>query len=175
MLAQRASAGDQRAFAQLFDTHFSFVRSIARQLGTPDADLDDVAQEAFVVAFKQIHRFTSGKFTTWVYRIVSNLVANRHRSRGIRNAFAKILGQQAEPQVAAADRDFDRAETQQQVAAVLASMAHKKREVFAMYELEGLSGEEIAERLDCKIDTVWSRLHYARQEFEAIARKRGLP
>jgi RNA polymerase sigma-70 factor, ECF subfamily len=175
ILAQRAAAGEGQAFAQLYDAHFSFVRSISRQLGTPEGDLDDVAQEAFVVAHKQLRHFNTGKFTTWLYKIVSNIVANRHRSRNVRNAFSKLLGQQPEAFASAADRQYERSETQHQVAQVLAAMAHKKREVFAMYELEGLTGEEIAERLNCKVDTVWSRLHYARAEFESIARKRGLP
>lgn len=53
-------------------------------------------------------------------------------------------------------------------------MAPKKREVFALFELEGLSGEEIAERVGCPIDTVWTRLFHARKEFEKIARQRGV-
>jgi RNA polymerase sigma-70 factor (ECF subfamily) len=52
-------------------------------------------------------------------------------------------------------------------------MAPKKREVFALFELEGLTGEEIAERVGCKVDTVWTRLWHARRDFERIARKRG--
>jgi DNA-directed RNA polymerase specialized sigma24 family protein len=61
-----------------------------------------------------------------------------------------------------------------QVREVLARMAAKKREVFVLYELEGLSGEEIAERIGCGTATVWTRLHYARQEFRRIASARGL-
>ncbi len=173
-LARRASQGDTAAFSQLFDAHFSFVRKVARTLGTPDAELDDVAQEAFVIAHRQLHRFETGRFSTWLYRITSNLVANRHRSRNIRTAFASMFGQQPVAHAPAADVMFEGAEAKAQVAQVLARMTHKKREVFALYELEGLSGEEIAERLECKVETVWSRLHYAREEFERIARKQGL-
>ena len=53
------------------------------------------------------------------------------------------------------------------------SMSPKKREVFALFELEGLSGDEIAERVDCPVDTVWTRLHHARKQFVKIARRFG--
>jgi len=52
-------------------------------------------------------------------------------------------------------------------------MAPKKREVFALFELEGLSGDEIAERLGCPVNTVWTRLHHARAEFVKVARRLG--
>jgi RNA polymerase sigma-70 factor (ECF subfamily) len=50
-------------------------------------------------------------------------------------------------------------------------MGRKKREVFALYELEGCSGEEIAERVGCKLETVWTRLHYARKDFARLVKK----
>ena len=52
-------------------------------------------------------------------------------------------------------------------------MAPKKREVFAMFELEGLSGEQIAERIGCPVNTVWTRLHHARKDFLKNARRLG--
>lgn len=173
-LLRKASAGDQQALSGLFHAHVGFVRSVARNLGTPDAELDDVAQEAFVVAFRRLPQFQTGKLTTWLYRIVANLVANRHRTRRVREAFATLLGRSAVRLSPAADEAFERAETRVQIAEILARLPHKKREVFALYELEGLSGEEIAERVGCSVDTVWSRLHYARRDFEQLARKRGL-
>jgi len=173
-LARRATTGDQHAFAELFDAHFTFVRQVARNLGIPDGEIDDVAQESFVVAFRQIHRFTHGKFTTWIYRITSNLVANRHRSRKLRDTFFGAFSKQNTKRVVQPDEALEQAQENALVGSLLAAMGHKKREVFALYELEGLSGEEIAERLHCKIETVWSRLHYARAEFETLAKKRGL-
>ena len=49
-----------------------------------------------------------------------------------------------------------------------------EREVFILAELEELSPEEIAAIVGAKVETVWSRLHYARADFERLARKRGL-
>lgn len=174
-LLARCRAGDAAAWREIYDANFEFLERICRRLGTPEAELDDVVQETFLVAFRKLRSFEGGKLSTWLYRIAANLVSGRHRRRRIRSAFQSLFGEGDEQLARAPDREYEAAEAQACVAQVLERMAFKKREVFALYELEGLSGEEIAERLDCKVDTVWTRLHYARKDFERIARKRGLP
>jgi RNA polymerase sigma-70 factor (ECF subfamily) len=57
---------------------------------------------------------------------------------------------------------------------VLERMSPKKREVFALFELEGLSGDEISERIGVPVNTVWTRLHHARKDFLDIAKKLGV-
>ena len=174
-LLARCRAGDSPAWKQLYDANFSFVERICRRLGTPDAELDDVVQETFLVAFKKLGSFVQGRVSTWLYRIAANVVASRHRRRRIRSALLGLFGKDEPALVPAADQQYDAREAQAAVAAVLERMAPKKREVFALYELDGMSGEEIAERVGCKVETVWTRLHYARADFERIAKKRGLP
>ncbi len=173
-LARRAGEGDHSALSSLFASHGVFVQRVARNLGIRDGELDDVVQDVFIIAFRRIGTFQQGKLSTWLYRITANVVANRHRARRVRETFLGFWSRAPSAQVAAADEALDRAETRTQIAEILSRMTHKKREVFALYELEGLSGEEIAERVGCSIDTVWTRLHYARRDFEALARKRGL-
>ncbi len=168
-------AGDAAAWRQIYDAHFEFLERISRRLGTPDAELDDVVQETFVVAFRKLGDFQHGRFSTWLYRIAANVVSGRHRRRRVRTAFQALFGEGDAGTARGPDHEYEAREAQAAVAGVLDRMAWKKREVFALYELEGLSGEEIAERLGCKVDTVWTRLHYARKDFERIARKRGLP
>jgi RNA polymerase sigma-70 factor (ECF subfamily) len=175
VLLARCRDGESAAWRELYDQHFDFVERICRRLGTPESELDDVVQETFLIAFRKLDSFSDGRVSTWLYRIAANLVSGRHRRRRIRAALLGIFSSVEPPPRPAADRDYDAREAQAQVAAVLESMAPKKREVFALHELEGLSGEEIAERVGCKLDTVWTRLHYARKDFERIARKRGLP
>ena len=105
--------------------------------------------------------------------LFANLVANRHRARRVREAFATLLGRSPPRLSPAPDEAFERAETRVQIAEILARLPHKKREVFALFELEGLSGDEIAERLGCPVNTVWTRLHHARQEFLTVAERLG--
>ncbi len=168
-------AGDAAAWRQIYDAHFEFLERISRRLGTPEAELDDVVQETFLIAFRKLRSFQGGQFSTWLYRIAANVVSGRHRHRRIRSAFQSLFGEGEVQHARAPDREYEASEAQACVAQVLERMAFKKREVFALYELEGLSGEQIAERIGCKVDTVWTRLHYARKDFERIARKRGLP
>jgi RNA polymerase sigma-70 factor (ECF subfamily) len=168
-------AGDAAAWRQLFDEHFEFLERISRRLGTPEAELDDVIQDTFIIAFRKLDSFQSGRFSTWLFRIAANVVSSKHRRRRIRATFQALFGGASdEPHAPAPDRAYESREAQQRVSQVLERMAPRKREVFGLYELEGLSGEEIAERIGCKVDTVWTRLHYARKDFERIARKRGL-
>lgn len=167
-------AGDAGAWKQIYDAHFDFLERISRRLGTPEAELDDVVQETFIIAFKRLGSFEGGRFSTWLYRIAANVVSGRHRRRRVRAAFQSIFGQTEEQLSAGPDRAYEAREAQASVGVVLERMSAKKREVFALYELEGLSGEEIAERIGCKVETVWTRLHYARRDFERIARKKGV-
>ena len=176
-LLARCRQNDERAWRELFDAHFEFVWAVARRLGTPHSEVDDVCQEVFVVVFKKLADFQQGRFTTWLYRIVANVVSARHRRRRfgetMKSLFASLipaaLPPAPTPEAAVHEREAETA-----VNKVLARMAPKKREVFALYELEALSGEEIAERVGCKVETVWTRLFYARKDFERIAGELGI-
>lgn len=174
-LLARCRAGDSDAWQALHAEHFSFVWKVARRLGTPPEELDDVCQEVFLVAFRKLDRFEEGLFTTWLYRITANVVSTKHRRRRVVRTMQSMLHLAApEPVRRTPHHDAEARESETQVAQVLERMAPKKREVFALFELEGLSGEEIADRVGCNVATVWTRLFHARKDFERIARKRGV-
>ena len=172
----RCRAGDRAAFRTLYDSHFHRVHRMARCLGTPTSELDDVTQEVFASAFSRIARFEGGNFGHWLHRICANVVTDHHRKRRVRETFRRLWGPQSEPETAenaGPGAVAERAEAQGQVAQILARMRPKQREVFALFELEGLSGDEISQRVGCPVNTVWTRLHHARQAFLKIGGKRG--
>ncbi len=173
-LARAARGGDERAFRALYEAHFDYVYRTCRRLGLGEADAEDAAQEAFAIASRKLGDFREGRITTWLFRIAANVVSGRHRRRRVREALFSLWGRPDDREALRPDAAYDRQEAARRVGEVLARMAPKKREVFALFELEGLSGEEIAERVGCPVDTVWTRLFHARKEFEKIARKRGL-
>jgi RNA polymerase sigma-70 factor, ECF subfamily len=150
VLISRCRAGDRFAFRELYDRHFDMIHGLARRLGTPSAELDDVTQEVFSNAFNKLARFGEGNFTHWIHSICANVVTDHHRKRRVRDAQAE-----------------------HQVAQILERMRPKHREVFALFELEGLSGEEIAARVSCPVNTVWTRLYHARRAFVSIGARRG--
>jgi len=173
-LIEGCREGREDAWRALFNAHFEFVQRVARRLGTPAEDLDDICQETFWIAFRKIDHFIAGRFTTWLYRICANVVSNRHRKRRFRTKLNELFGRAPRFPAPGPEQSVERREAERMVGEILAAMRPKKREVFALYEIEGLSGPEIAERVGCTVDTVWARLHHARKEFFRIARKRGL-
>ncbi len=170
-LVERCRAGSEAAWRTLYETHFDFVFRTARRLGTPDAELDDAVQESFLIAWDKLAAFRHGRFSTWLFRITANVVSGRHRRRRVREAFLSWFERApAAPGPQTPDAALESKDARRAVAQVLARMAPKKREVFALFELEGLSGEEVAERVGCGIDTVWTRLFHARKDFERLGR-----
>ena len=83
----RCRAQDQSAWKELYDAHFDFVYRVARRLGTPAAEAEDVVHDVFEVVFKKLDQFEEGRLTTWMYRITANVVSDRHRRRRVRRAF----------------------------------------------------------------------------------------
>ncbi len=171
----RCQLGEPLAWKELYAAHFEFVYRSAWRLGARADEIEDVCQEVFVVVFRKLSSFSDGRLTTWLYRIVANIVADRHRRSRRRETLFGLWGGDTATRAESAqpDRELEGKEAKAFVDDVLRRMADKKREVFVLFEIEGLPGEEIALRLGCKLDTVWSRLFYARRDFEKILKKKG--
>ena len=172
----RSRVGDPAAQRALYVRHFSSVYRSARHLGTPLAELDDVTQEVFERAFKRLDRFGGGNFPAWLHRICANVVADHHRRRRVRETFGRLW--RGEPEAAPSaitspEGAAAQAQAEQHVSSILARMRPKLREVFALFELERLTGDEIAQRLECPPATVRTRLFHARREFLRIGRQYG--
>ena len=174
-LVVRCKAGDEASWRALFDENVDFVSGVARSLGIPAAEVDDVCQEVFVVVWRRLDQFQGGKLTTWLYRITANVVSGRHRKRRTRQRLGDVLVRLGirPASVATPDVEYERTDARRQVDEVIALMSDKKRQVFSMFELEGLSSPEIAERLGCPQETVRTRLFHARREFTRLASNRG--
>lgn len=170
-LLERCRSRDEAAWKELYDAHFDFVYRVARRLGTPASEAEDVVHDVFLVVHKKLDQFTEGRLTTWLYRITANVVSDRHRRRRVRDAFTEMAGWFGGDAPEDPERLAERSSATRAVERVLERMSPKKREVFALYELEQLSGEEIAERAGIPLNTVWTRLFHARKEFLALARK----
>jgi RNA polymerase sigma-70 factor (ECF subfamily) len=172
-LIARCIAGDRSAHRSFYERYASFVFRTARRLGIERDEVEDVVQEVFSVAFKRLPTFEAGQLTTWLYRICSNRVTDRHRRRNLRRGLAHMLGVEsyAPP---SAEQGLERQDAERIVAEIVGRMSPKKRDVFVLFEIEGLPGGEIAERVGCPVETVWTRLFHARKDFERIGRARGV-
>ena len=155
-------------FDELYDAHFEFVWRTLRRLGVPEADLPDVAQEVFLVVHRRLASFVErAKVTTWLFRIAVRAARDRRRRAHVRREVASeewiaALPDPAVDPVAALERSDARALFEQ----ALASMDLEQRAVFSAFELEGMSGQDIAVALEIPLGTVYSRLRLARERFQ---------
>src|SRR5439155_8716428 len=91
----RCRRGEELAWRKLYAAHFDFVYRSAWRLGADAEEVEDICQEVFVVAFRKLSSLVDGRFTTWLYRVVANLVAYRHRQRRFREMLRSLWGHQA--------------------------------------------------------------------------------
>ena len=153
----------------LYQQHAAFLRSAIQRLGGPRVDADDLLHEVFIVALDRADSF-EGRSTarTWLYGIALKIVAAHRRKSKLRAFFGMDdVPPDREPVDAQTPATvLDTAQAKKTVFDALEKIAEKKRTVFVLYELEGLSGEEIAQIVGCPLKTVWTRLFHARAEFQ---------
>jgi RNA polymerase sigma-70 factor (ECF subfamily) len=169
-LIVQAQAGDRHSFDQLVARAYPLVFNTAyRILGDHDAAAD-ATQTSFVRAFRSLRTFRrSSSFTTWLYRIVSNVCLDIVR-RQKRQAQSLTLDGDDEQlterdipdETALPERTAMDSELQQAVHRALGRLRMEHRAVLVLYDLAGFSYEEIAEMLKLPLGTVKSRLNRAR-------------
>ncbi|MEU4195681.1 RNA polymerase sigma factor [Kribbella sp. NPDC026611] len=169
--ALEASVREPERFAEIFDRYFGQVHGyVARRLGTDLAD--DLAAETFLIAFRQRERFDrrSGVVRAWLYGIATNLI-RRHRRDEVRawRAMAKL----PLPVPSGAPDDHIAAQVTAQgasreLAAALANLSTKDREVLLLVALGDLTYDEVAAALGIAYGTVCSRLSRARKAVRAV-------
>ena len=157
----------------IHDAHAAFVWLNLQRLGVQPADLDDVAQEVFMVVHRRLESFDrTGRITTWLFGICMRVAANYRRRR--RASHEVLLGDSNDDGssiLAAPDDLLARREERHLAEWALGRLDIEKRATFVMFEVESLSCEEIAKIMNVPVGTVYSRLHAARRELEkAIAR-----
>lgn len=170
-LLRRAGSGDAAAFREVFVRHRSDVaRLVYRMLNAP-ADLEDVVQEVFVQVFRSLKDFRGqSKFSTWLHRVTVNVVLMHRRSAKSRPVLAPETPQELVPDEhrLLPDEEAEKAERLHAFQRLLGRIAEKKRVVFVLHELEGLSPNEIADIVGAPVLTVRTRLFYARRELEEM-------
>ncbi len=176
-LLARCQANDLLAFEEVVHRYKNKVHNyIARMVNDAD-DAEDLTQDVFVKAFVSLGAFRGeASLQTWLYRIATNLCIDRARRRKRQGLDALSLDEPVKddedddiereiPDVEADPyRHLERKELRQQVRRALRRLSEKLRSVLVLYDVQGLSYEEIAQVLGCPIGTVKSRLFNARAE-----------
>jgi RNA polymerase sigma-70 factor (ECF subfamily) len=176
VLVLRCKEGDREAFDEIVTRYKDGIYNyIGRMISNRD-EVDDLAQEVFVRAYSGLKSFRQdSNLRTWLYRIASNLCIDRYRRAGVEKKLIVPLEREQADDEGSRERDLpdrthdpqlvcERTELQAQVQKALSRLPDKLRTTILLYDMEGLSYEEIAEALDVPVGTVKSRLFNARMQ-----------
>lgn len=160
-------------FDAVYAEHVAFVFRTLRQLGVPEASLEDAVQNVFLVVHRRLGEFEGrASMRTWLFRIVRRVASDARRSVRRRGESA-ALDESLIDGGTLPDDAAQRNEAARDLARLLASLDEEKRAVFVLAELEQMSSPEIADALGVNVNTVGSRLRSAREAFErALERER---
>ncbi len=166
---------NQLGFENVYQTWFHEVCRWSRALGGLNADVEDIAQEVFLVVRRKLDDFDGQHLRAWLYRITQRTVSDYRRRAWFRRVVrpaAGFLNQLVDP--ADGPREIvQKREVELHVGEVLDKMSAVRRTAFILFEIEGYSGEEIADLEQISVATVYTRLHHARKDFFKQIARRG--
>ncbi|SFK19825.1 RNA polymerase sigma factor RpoE [Succinivibrio dextrinosolvens] len=174
-IVKRVQQGDVSAYNILVIKYQHKVAQIISKFVGNSADVNDVAQEAFIKAYKAINNFRGeSSFYTWLYRIVVNaaktyLESNSKRKNHIdvdSEEFQSIDSQGVLTSRESPDKIIESQELQQVILSAMNELPEELRQAIMLREVEGMTYEDMADLLQIPIGTVRSRIFRARQFIE---------
>lgn len=167
-LVLAAQQGDVDAFAHLVGRHQGAARSLAALLGGP-SDADDIAQDAFLRAYRSLAGFRTGSpFRPWLLRIVVNQASNERRSRRRRESRNAVFIRRNRDTPTGPAEEAEWSEDRRRVARALAQLPDNDRRALAVRYLLDCSERETAQILGWRIGTVKSRTSRAIDKLRAL-------
>ncbi len=175
VLIERVQQGDKQAFNLLVIKYQNKVCSVLSRYLSHSGDVQDVAQEAFLKAYRSLPTFRGDSaFYTWLYRIVINTAKNHLTAQGRRPPMSDLDIEDAEYHELGRDlKEISNPESQMLseelrlvVFTTIDALPAELKMALSLRELEGLSYEEIADVMDCPVGTVRSRIFRAREAVE---------
>lgn len=179
-LVERSQAGDMRSFDQLVTRYRGKVYAMIVNMIHNEADAWDLAQDAFVKAWKALPRFEArSNFYTWLYRIAHNVTYDWLRKRKVRGDGTEFddsirmdsiesAAPTAPKGIARPDENVENSELRFRIEAAISKLSPDHRAVILLKEVDGLKYQEIADTVGCSIGTVMSRLFYARKKLQIL-------
>ncbi len=174
-LVERVQRGDKQAFDLLVIKYQSKILSIVSRFISDNAEINDVAQDAFIKAYRALPNFRGeSAFYTWLYRIAINTAKNYLTARGRRPPASDIDSQEAESfgvgvalqENASPESLMMRDQLKKVIFDTIDELPEDLKTAITLREIDGLSYEEIAESMDCPVGTVRSRIFRAREAID---------
>ena len=170
-LVKRVQRGDQAAFDLLFARYQSKIQNIISRYIRDSEEVKDVAQEAFIKAYRALPRFRGDSaFYTWLYRIAINTAKNHLVARSRRPPSMDVDAEDADHRddagelrtVETPEGAMSRDQLHLVIRQALSDLPEDLRSALTLREFDGLSYEQIAQVLECPVGTVRSRIFRAR-------------
>ena len=171
---QEAAAID---FQQLYIEYKRKIYGTVHKVVGPSTELDDIVQIVFLEIHRSLPKYRGqAQLSTWIYRITVNVALQHIRKRKRRRVFLFFSDEEREVENAGFDLipRYEHRDIMKRLYQLLDKLTEKKRVVFVLHELEGMSLEDVAALCDIPVNTVRSRLHAARTELVARMRKNGI-
>ena len=179
-VVSRARTGDPDAFRLLVERHSQPIFRVAYRMTGNEHDADDVVQETFLRAYRQLDRFEErANFGTWLHRIAINCALDLLRARGRLDRYYGGDPEDAEMSgsirsEAEQDRLLISAELREQVAAAMERLSGNERTAFVLRHFEGMPVEEIGKTLGIQVNaakhTIFRAVRKLRQSLEPFVR-----
>lgn len=163
------------SFDEVYAANVAFVWRVLRTFGVAEAQLEDAAQDVFVVVHRRLAEWEGrAAITTWLFAIARRVASTHRRKHAGDRDRTEVL---TDDPAGGADTfaAMSRAQAAATVMTILEQMDEDKRIVFALVELEQLSVPEVAKMLDLNLNTAYSRLRLARHAFELAVKAQVKP
>ncbi|MGH9455739.1 MAG: RNA polymerase sigma factor [Terriglobia bacterium] len=175
-LLARAQRGDEDAFASLFEQHKRRVYSLCLRMTGDTAEAEDLTQEAFLQLFRKISTFRGeSAFSTWLHRLVVNVVLMRLRKKGIQKvSLDEVDNSQEEPvkrEYGEDDRRLLGSIDRIVLTNAIEELPPGYRAIFVLHDVEGYEHNEIARIMNCSVGNSKSQLHKARLKLREALRR----
>lgn len=165
-LIKEFNSGKEVAYSRLVNKHKDKVRNLVfLTLGDSDY-VDDISQDVFISVFHKLGEFRfESKFTTWLYRITVNKCRDYLRKKKVRSIFVPIKDSEHELTTRMNPENMDLPRLVQKG---IAKLPDKLKVPLILRDIDGYSYKEIAEKLECEVGTVKSRIFRARESLKLI-------
>ena len=164
-------------FRALFDGELSYVWHTLRRLGVHERDLEDVTHDVFVTVHRKLDDYDPTRpIKPWLFGIAYRVASDyrrlaRHRREVVTAMTAGEGGFEPRDERPAADERYATAQSRALVTEALGALEIDRRAVFVMHELDGHAMPEIARVLSIPLNTAYSRLRLAREQFAVVVRR----
>lgn len=178
-LTQRAKRGDREAFAELIEIYKDKIFQLAYRMVGNRQDAEDIAQETFLRVYANLHSYDdSYKFSTWIYRIATNLCIDRGRKKrpdfsldeetelgqGM-DWYSRLSSSEKTPEDKVVTQEL-----QETVQGALSQLQPKYRSIMILRYIEDLSLQEISDIVKLPITTIKTRIHRGREALRSKLR-----